>query len=74
MLLSALTQSMTTRDVLTKAQDLRNHGDSPHDAKHDYSTMAEDIKVFIAEHGLKNPTLIGHSMCVCIRRHCVGRG
>lgn len=33
--------------------------------------MAEDIKVFIAEHGLKNPTLVGHSMCVCIRRHYV---
>lgn len=33
--------------------------------------MAEDIEVFIKEHGLNNPTLIGHSMCVCPRRHYV---
>ncbi|TQS34216.1 hypothetical protein Golomagni_05409 [Golovinomyces magnicellulatus] len=42
--------------------DLRNHGDSPHNEKHDYLSMAEDLSWFISMHGLKNPTLIGHSM------------
>ncbi|RKF65919.1 Abhydrolase domain-containing protein C22H12.03 [Golovinomyces cichoracearum] len=44
------------------AIDLRNHGDSPHNQKHDYLSMAEDLFWFISMHGLKNPTLIGHSM------------
>ena len=58
--------------MLTKAQDLRNHGDSPHDAKHDYATMAGDIEDFIEEHALKSPTLIGHSMFVSpLRRLCI---
>ncbi|KAK4690715.1 hypothetical protein P7C71_g6143, partial [Lecanoromycetidae sp. Uapishka_2] len=43
-------------------QDLRNHGDSPHDANHDYQAMADDVEEFVDEHGLKLPTLIGHSM------------
>lgn len=43
-------------------QDLRNHGDSPHDARHDYTAMAEDVSAFIKEHKLEQPTLIGHSM------------
>ncbi|KAL2151981.1 hypothetical protein VTH82DRAFT_5165 [Thermothelomyces myriococcoides] len=42
--------------------DLRNHGDSPHDPKHDYTVMAADVAEFIRQHGLKEPTLIGHSM------------
>ncbi|KAL2019974.1 hypothetical protein VTK56DRAFT_8974 [Thermocarpiscus australiensis] len=44
------------------AVDLRNHGESPHDARHDYTAMAADVAGFIREHGLKEPTLIGHSM------------
>lgn len=43
-------------------QDLRNHGDSPHDPLHDYSAMAEDVAAFIEEHQIEQPTLIGHSM------------
>ncbi|KAF3760226.1 alpha/beta-hydrolase [Cryphonectria parasitica EP155] len=43
-------------------KDLRNHGDSPHDARHDYTAMAEDVSAFIEEHKLDQPTLIGHSM------------
>ena len=46
------------------AVDLRNHGESPHHPRHDYSAMAEDVAEFIKYHGLKEPTLIGHSMCV----------
>ncbi|KAH6850825.1 Alpha/Beta hydrolase protein [Chaetomium sp. MPI-CAGE-AT-0009] len=44
------------------ALDLRNHGDSPHDHRHDYPAMAADVANFIRQHGLKEPTLIGHSM------------
>ncbi|KAK1770572.1 hypothetical protein QBC33DRAFT_576229 [Phialemonium atrogriseum] len=44
------------------ALDLRNHGGSPHAPRHDYTAMAEDLAAFIQEHGLKKPTLIGHSM------------
>ena len=43
-------------------QDLRNHGDSPHDSRHDYEALGDDIESFISEHGLKDTTLIGHSM------------
>lgn len=43
-------------------QDLRNHGDSPHDARHDYTALAEDVEHFIQEHKIKDSTLIGHSM------------
>lgn len=46
-------------------KDLRNHGESPHDPRHDYTAMTEDILAFIDDHGLKEPTLIGHSMYVC---------
>lgn len=45
-------------------QDLRNHGDSPHDPRHDYTALAEDVEDFIDQHKLQNSTLIGHSMCV----------
>ncbi|KAI1365382.1 alpha beta hydrolase fold family [Xylaria arbuscula] len=44
------------------AIDLRNHGESPHAHRHDYVAMAEDVAGFISEHGLRQPTLIGHSM------------
>ncbi|KAI0490752.1 alpha beta hydrolase fold family [Xylaria cf. heliscus] len=44
------------------AIDLRNHGESPHANRHDYVAMADDVAGFISEHGLKEPTLIGHSM------------
>ena len=48
------------------AQDLRNHGDSPHDPHHDYMAMAEDVAGFIDEHGLTDTSLIGHSMSVIL--------
>ncbi|GAB7347961.1 hypothetical protein MBLNU459_g5466t1 [Dothideomycetes sp. NU459] len=44
------------------AIDLRNHGDSPHDARHDYTALAEDVEHFIEEHKLEKSILIGHSM------------
>ncbi|KAI4865366.1 alpha/beta-hydrolase [Hypoxylon rubiginosum] len=42
--------------------DLRNHGESPHAPRHDYLAMADDVAGFIRDHGMQNPTLIGHSM------------
>lgn len=44
------------------AIDLRNHGDSAHAKTHNYAALADDTEAFIAKHGLKNTTLIGHSM------------
>jgi esterase len=42
--------------------DLRNHGQSPHDETFDYSSMANDLLLFIKDHKLENPIIIGHSM------------
>ncbi|KAI9672424.1 MAG: hypothetical protein M1829_004503 [Trizodia sp. TS-e1964] len=42
--------------------DLRNHGHSGHDGRHDYTAMAEDVEGFMEDHALQNVTLIGHSM------------
>lgn len=56
------------------AVDLRNHGDSPHNPRHDYLALAEDMENFIEHHKLSGSTLIGHSMgaktvmCVALRR------
>ncbi|EZF34310.1 hypothetical protein H109_01255 [Trichophyton interdigitale MR816] len=44
------------------AVDLRNHGDSLHHPKHDYSELALDVEHFIHQHSLRDPILIGHSM------------
>ncbi|TKA68451.1 hypothetical protein B0A55_07724 [Friedmanniomyces simplex] len=44
------------------AIDTRNHGDSSHDPRHDYTALAEDVELFLQEHKLENSTLIGHSM------------
>ncbi|KAK7205228.1 Alpha/Beta hydrolase protein [Myxozyma melibiosi] len=44
------------------ALDLRNHGDSPHAAKHDYKSLALDVEHFIDTH-IQQPTIVlGHSM------------
>ena len=42
--------------------DLRNHGQSPHDSRFDYTCMAEDLHVFLMDLSLHEVTLIGHSM------------
>lgn len=42
--------------------DQRNHGLSPHDDKHDYDILTEDLKEFISEHKINQPIIIGHSM------------
>ena len=56
--------------LLIFIQDLRNHGNSPHDPEHDYSAMADDVEEFIQQRDLRLPTLIGHSMLAssfCVR-------
>jgi pimeloyl-ACP methyl ester carboxylesterase len=50
-------------DIIVK-QDLRNHGDSPHNPRHDYLSMANDVAYFLESHKLSSPTIIGHSMYV----------
>ncbi|KAK6379923.1 hypothetical protein LTS17_005997 [Exophiala oligosperma] len=42
--------------------DLRNHGDSPHNPVHDYTSMAVDVEHFLSKQSITRPTLIGHSM------------
>lgn len=42
--------------------DLRNHGDSPHSDEHDYSVMAEDVRLLMQRLGLKSCYIVGHSM------------
>ncbi|MFN6946613.1 MAG: alpha/beta fold hydrolase [Cytophagaceae bacterium] len=42
--------------------DQRNHGRSFHSDDFSYDIMADDLKDFIAEHSIKDPFIIGHSM------------
>ncbi|MFM7727627.1 MAG: alpha/beta fold hydrolase [Flavobacteriales bacterium] len=42
--------------------DQRNHGHSPHDTEMDYTIMANDLFELIADLGLRDVRLIGHSM------------
>lgn len=49
-------------DFAVYGVDLRNHGDSPHSAQHDYQLMAEDVRDLIERLGLKSCCIVGHSM------------
>ncbi|RDA90082.1 hypothetical protein CP533_5559 [Ophiocordyceps camponoti-saundersi (nom. inval.)] len=53
-----------SRDLNTRvyALDLRNHGESFHHDDHDYNVMSEDVSSFIKDQGLRDVTIIGHSM------------
>ncbi|GAA0891731.1 alpha/beta fold hydrolase [Fulvivirga kasyanovii] len=42
--------------------DQRNHGQSPHSDEFNYAAMASDLNEFIEEHGIENPSILGHSM------------
>ncbi len=42
--------------------DQRNHGHSPHSAEHSYALMANDLYDLVAEEGLRDFVLLGHSM------------
>ncbi len=57
--------------------DLRNHGKSPHDDKHNYELMRDDLIEFLDERGLGKVVLVGHSMggkvAMCFAQHNPGR-
>jgi len=42
--------------------DLRNHGDSPHDAAMSYGLMADDVAETLAAKNIKTAFVVGHSM------------
>lgn len=42
--------------------DQRNHGRSPHTAKHNYYQMQADLLEFMDEQGIEKANLLGHSM------------
>lgn len=56
--------------------DLRNHGASPHNPRHDYTAMSEDLEHFLKDQtsiaGSK-PVLIGHSMGAKVAMTCALR-
>jgi pimeloyl-ACP methyl ester carboxylesterase len=53
--------------------DLRNHGNSPHDAIHTYTAMSEDIVEFMNEHNIQSAFFIGHSMGGKLLMHFANR-
>jgi esterase len=58
-----LTQArMLSSQYHTFAVDLRNHGQSPHEAVFDYPSMVDDVVQFMQTHQIQDPILIGHSM------------
>ncbi len=44
------------------AVDQRNHGSSPHSEEFSLPAMAEDLRRFLADHGLARASILGHSM------------
>ena len=44
------------------ALDLRNHGESPHDRRMDYPTLAGDVIRWMDRQGISKANIIGHSM------------
>ena len=61
-LCKALHRDMPGRPLY--ALDMRNHGASPHASPLTYEAMAADVRRFIADKGLKDVALLGHSMYV----------
>ena len=52
-----LSQSMRVTVV-----DLRNHGQSPHHPEMTYDAMANDLRMLLADEGLEQAAVLGHSM------------
>jgi esterase len=42
--------------------DARNHGHSPRSEEFNYDVMGKDLEVFLKDHLIKDPVIIGHSM------------
>jgi pimeloyl-ACP methyl ester carboxylesterase len=49
-------------DYRVLVPDLRNHGQSPHDAAHSYPLMVGDLLHLLDQNAVDSATLIGHSM------------
>lgn len=58
----ASVQKMLAAGRRVVALDLRNHGQSPHDAAMDYPALAEDVAETLAALGTGPVDLLGHSM------------
>jgi pimeloyl-ACP methyl ester carboxylesterase len=55
------------------AVDLRGHGTSPHTGDYSFTTMADDVLVFLDEHGLTTVDLVGHSLGGAVAQHVAMR-
>ena len=53
---------LAEKDYQVITADLRNHGLSPHDEAHDYTSMAADAAELIVDLKLQQPVVVGHSM------------
>lgn len=53
---------LIARGYRVVAIDLRGHGDSSHVAPYDLATMAGDVAAVVAEEGLDQPLMVGHSL------------
>jgi esterase len=42
--------------------DARNHGHSPRASEFNYDVMSQDLELFLKDHSIKDPVIIGHSM------------
>jgi esterase len=51
-----------SQEWLVFALDLRNHGDSPHSFDLNYELLSEDLRVFMAQQGIPEAILMGHSL------------
>lgn len=51
-----------SEDFTVYLVDQRNHGQSPHSDEFNYELLTEDLHEFIKEHGIQQPSIIGHSM------------
>jgi esterase len=58
--ISIARQLATTHRVLSV--DLRNHGESPWDSRHDYLALADDVRAFVEKQVGGPAAVIGHSM------------
>ena len=58
--ISIARQLATTHRVLSV--DLRNHGESPWDSRHDYLALADDVGAFVEKQVGEPAAVIGHSM------------
>jgi pimeloyl-ACP methyl ester carboxylesterase len=56
------TSAMLGKRLQVFTLDLRNHGNSPHTSEFDYPSMAEDLKSFMDTQGLRQATILGHSL------------